>query len=285
MFKKLAKQGQSGSGSAPPPSSPPPGYTPSNTNSTPMVPPPDTMPPPPPMMPTAPPPMPTSMVPPPQQMTASQQYQIPSSALQVLAGYDILFVIDDSTSMNIGSRIDEVKETIEMMAKLACEFDSDGVEFCFLNQRELECNINNPAEVQPLFSRVEWEGLTPTGTRLQQIVSNYKTLRSRNPNTKPLSIIVITDGAATDREVLESVIVDSARSLPQGSIAFQFFQVGNDQKSREFLTHLDDNIKHKYQIPDIVDCVSSRSGMRLKDIVRKALIGALDSKADAMYSF
>lgn len=218
-------------------------------------------------------------------ISASQMYQIPTSALQILAGYDILFLIDDSTSMNAGSRIAEVEETIEMMASLACEFDSDGVEFCFLNQTELECNVTHPSQVLPLFQKVLWEGMTPIGKRLRDIVNNFKSLKQMNPNTKPLSIIIITDGSATDKPILEETIVDAARSFPQGSIAFQFFQVGTDKQAKEFLTHLDDGLKQKYNIPDIVDCVSSQSGMCLKDIVRKALIGALDSKADAMSSF
>lgn len=103
-------------------------------------------------------------------------------------------------------------------------------------------------------------GSTPLGGRLDGILrgylDRYAVAREEAARTgtgggrvgegvvcKPLNIVVVTDGDATDDP--ESVIVAAARELdrlnaPLEQVGVQMFQVGGDEEAAEFLRGLDD---------------------------------------------
>lgn len=223
--------------------------------------------------------------------SAFKKYNIPPESLQLLEEYDIIFIVDDSTSMNFngGGRIIEVRETLVMFMELACEVDDDGVDLLFLNNPN-GYNIKNPKDAQKIIDSITWAGRTPTGKRINDVLTNYKTALNSNPNTKPLSIVVITDGDASDKPLLEATIVDCAKHMKNlgkpKQVCFQFFQVGNDQNAKKFLEMLDDDLEKKYQIQDIVDCVHSQDGnLSLKERFIKALVGAIDPNIDRVSGY
>jgi hypothetical protein len=104
---------------------------------------------------------------------------------------------------------------------------------------------------------------------------------------KPLNLIVITDGMATDE--VESVIVSAARkldtfdSLPY-QIGIQFFQVGNDRNAKLFLEELDDALAKNYNIRDMVDTVTwsggSSNNVLTGDHILKCVLGAVVKRLD-----
>lgn len=107
---------------------------------------------------------------------------------------------------------------------------------------------------------------------------------------KPLNIIVITDGCPSDEMHLESVIVNTAKELdsldppaPAWQIGIQFFQVGEDLNATESLTVLDDKLKDKYKIRDMVDTVPfwKSAGASLDgNFILKVVTGAVNRRLD-----
>ncbi|KEY67422.1 hypothetical protein S7711_05950 [Stachybotrys chartarum IBT 7711] len=189
-----------------------------------------------------------------------------------LSTFDTIILIDDSGSME-GSRWLEVKQVLKAITPICTEHDEDGIDVYFLNNRSESpdqpknkarggyYNIKSADEVQWLFESVQPRYLTPTGRRLRDILKPYcKQLESSNDmdNVKPVNIIVITDGQASDDP--ESIIVENARTLdtlgaPLYQVGIQFFQVGDDPDARVALKELDDGLAHN-GIRDMVDTVS-----------------------------
>lgn len=110
-----------------------------------------------------------------------------------------------------------------------------------------------------------------------------------NPNIKPLNIIVITDGVATDPRRLEKNIIDTAKALDklkakERQIGVQFFQVGNDEAATESLVELDNSLGEESEARDMVDTISWKDmngGKGLSaDGILKAVMGAIDKRLD-----
>jgi hypothetical protein len=204
--------------------------------------------------------------------------------LECMANRDVIIMIDDSFSMNCDDRISQVNETITMIVDLACKYDEDGVDICFLNNVNLNQNVKNSSIVSRMMSLVKWSGSTPIGRCLDNILLKYYTELEKY-NKKPISIIIITDGSASDPELLEDTIVkcskrmENRRSIKQ--ISIQFFQVGDDTLAKYFLKNLDDDLHSKYNIIDIVDCIHSTDGsLTLKERFIKTLIGSVNQQID-----
>lgn len=80
--------------------------------------------------------------------------------------------------------------------------------------------------------------------------------------SKPLNIVVITDGRATND--VESVVFDAAGKLdrleaPAWQVGVQFFQVGEDYEAAKMLEELDDMLECKdvkcKKVRDMVDTI------------------------------
>lgn len=117
--------------------------------------------------------------------------------------------------------------------------------------------LQTAADVVRLFDQVTPSPGTPTGARLDQILSKYitriemakqKSGGNANPSDsgiKPLNLIVITDGAPSDDP--QSVIVAAARRLDAGEfpltqVGIQFIQVGSDVNASKALRRMDDDL-------------------------------------------
>ncbi|KAL2859122.1 uncharacterized protein BJX67DRAFT_368940 [Aspergillus lucknowensis] len=221
-----------------------------------------------------------------------------------LRTFDIIFVVDDSTSMR-GKRWGEAEDAIAAIAPICVHYDSDGIDICFLNHRNHDRaapnggykNVTDASGVQEIFKSVSPRGATPVGTRLHQILTPYMrdlsrlTSQGRESELKPLNIIVITDGVFTDDA--ESVIVDVARQLDHPNVravpwqvGIQFFQVGDDEPAREYLQKLDDELvrrKSSDGIRDIVDTVpwkGDRGRVLDAEGILKCVLGAVNKKYD-----
>lgn len=229
-----------------------------------------------------------------------------------LADFDTVFLIDDSFSMggwstpsNRVSCWDEVAEVLRAVAPICTARDDDGIDVYFLNHETRTpapagkapggyYNVQDAAAVNRIFRRAEPDGFTPTGTRLEAILSVYMDrleAAASCKDVKPMNVIVITDGRPTDDPA--GVLVEIASRLsgmraPASQLGVQFFQVGRDKEAREALLELDDGLA-KHAGRDIVDAVtwddeSRGSGGRGRgltaDGILKVVLGAVVRRLD-----
>lgn len=185
-----------------------------------------------------------------------------------LALYDVIIYVDDSGSMQFeekGERIKDLKLILERVAFAATLFDEDGVDVRFMNQSppdHLVTGLRTEQQVEQLLGGHKFSGLTPMGTELRKKVIDGIVLRNMRSGQmrKPVLVISITDGQPagepTDAvfDTVRYAVQEAGRSqYGQGAIAFQFAQVGNDEKAREFLGKLDSDPA----VGAMVDCTSS----------------------------
>jgi uncharacterized protein with von Willebrand factor type A (vWA) domain len=136
-----------------------------------------------------------------------------------LASFDTAFLIDDSTSMTWNNSWGETSTALAAITPICTRHDADGIDLYFLNRKDdpKYHNITTASQVLETFQTVTPKGATPTGQRLQKILGaylkEYEQLKKvgREDEKKPLNLIVITDGAASDD--VESVIVQVAQKL------------------------------------------------------------------------
>jgi hypothetical protein len=184
-----------------------------------------------------------------------------------LALFDIILYIDDSGSMAFeegGGRIADLKVILSRVAFAASLFDDDGVQVRFMNSEEQGNGIRNEQQVNDLVSRVRFTGVTPMGQELNDKIIQPLVLGPARSGQlrKPVLIITVTDGnPAGDKMNVFQVIKDAARELAHnprygsGAVSFQFAQVGNDLKARDFLSKLDEDP----EVGPLVDSTSSKS--------------------------
>ncbi|KAF2490146.1 hypothetical protein BU16DRAFT_171837 [Lophium mytilinum] len=199
-----------------------------------------------------------------------QRWRIPKEVgndIVSLGLFDIWLYIDDSGSMAFeenGERISDLKLIIERVAYAATLFDDDGINIRFMNSNPPEqlCNhIRNEQQVQQLMSNVQFKGLTPMGTKLnEKVIQPILADANRNSLQKPVLVITVTDGqpAGEAQGAVFETIKQASAALARtrygpGAINFQFAQVGNDAKAREFLGTLDSDPV----VGSLVDCTSN----------------------------
>jgi uncharacterized protein YegL len=179
-----------------------------------------------------------------------------------LSSFDTVFLIDDSGSM-AGRSWRETRQALETITPICTAHDADGIDIYFLNADDSPSyqNVRSANEVDEIFKSVRPMGGTPTGQRLNKILKRYMTQFTHDQeNTKPLNIIVITDGEPSDD--VESPIISTAKKLdkldaPAWQIGIQFFQVGNEPGAKEHLKQLDDGLAELSGEDDLRDMVDT----------------------------
>ncbi|CAF5040089.1 unnamed protein product, partial [Rotaria magnacalcarata] len=86
-----------------------------------------------------------------------------ATRLRGLEGYEIVFIVDDSGSMNspVGNasgpydrnptRWDELRQTVSIVVDIATVFDPNGIDIFFLNRQPLR-NVKNAEQLAPAFA-------------------------------------------------------------------------------------------------------------------------------------
>ncbi|KAG9118950.1 hypothetical protein FRC07_006266 [Ceratobasidium sp. 392] len=220
------------------------------------------------------------------------------NALLQLGKYDTQFLIDDSRSM-MGSRWDEARDALAGLAKTALKYDNDGVEIFFLNAVDAGKTVKTEEDVKQLFASVTQSPGTPTGKRLEHLLSAYiskleaakhkvGTVDFETSGIKPLNLIVITDGAPSDDP--KSVIVAAAHRMdaskfPLTQVGIQFIQVGNDTGASKALRDMDNGLSAMNNVRDIVD-TRPFTGQRLTaELLITMLLGGINRRVDKIESF
>ncbi|KAI9782815.1 MAG: hypothetical protein M1839_004566 [Geoglossum umbratile] len=203
-----------------------------------------------------------------------------------LSDFDTVLLIDDSSSMS--SLWHETSLALRQIAPVCAAHDADGVDILFMNKRPRNpteyCGLKTARDIERIFNKVTPRGLTPTGRCLDDIIRLHLSRYAKNPKgTKPLNIIVITDGVPTDN--VEEVIVSAARKLdeldaPAWQIGVQFFQVGDEPGAAEALKKLDDGLSKRESVRDMVDTVPFSGGGLTSDGILKVVLGAVNRRLD-----
>ena len=207
------------------------------------------------------------------------QWRISQDVCQRLAAlslYDIIVFCDDSGSMafeEYGSRIDDLKMILERISQVATQFDDDGILIRFFNS-SLEGNgIRNAQEVTNLITQVNFSGMTPIGTQLEQKILQpfFFNAVERRQFRKPLLVYIITDGEPSGEsrdkllQVCNRVLQISQQSgFGPGAVSLQLAQVGKDEGAQRFLSSIDNNSVVK----DIVDTTSYYE-LEAEEVARK----------------
>ncbi|KAM9901826.1 hypothetical protein OXX69_008561 [Metschnikowia pulcherrima] len=175
---------------------------------------------------------------------------IPESQLSALKGYDMVYLVDDSSSMAWREKVSGIvpwpsaRDALVSFSNLCAEWDEDGQDLYFINRPQgyLGCQ---PEQIAQAFDSAPPQGSTNMGRKLQQIAYEY--FKDFDPiRTKPVNI-------------------------------------GADAKAKRHLEYLDDNLS---DLPrDIVDTVPwlehkvDGRGFDGKYLL-KAVCGAINKKLD-----
>ncbi|PQE12200.1 von willebrand factor protein [Rutstroemia sp. NJR-2017a BVV2] len=230
----------------------------------------------------------------------------------LLATFDTVLLIDDSESMGWASSYPtcwtQTQRALQTIAPIITKYDSDGIDIYFMNNRNKSDKgdlsngiapggwrgVTREDTVLEIFSQFLPRGTTPTGRRISQILTPYVSRLEKelehNREVKPLNLIIITDGAASDdpdEEIIRIAKRLDKADAPLNQIGIQFFQVGNDYQATEALKALDDDLEKK-GVRDMVDTVTwtgrnttatELTGESILKAVLGAVVRRLDKKA------
>ncbi|KAG8534293.1 uncharacterized protein KY384_001137 [Bacidia gigantensis] len=225
-------------------------------------------------------------------------------------------------------------QALDHIAEIAAQHDPDGIDIRFLKSAHLaDDNIRSGKAVKKKLDQIDlWDGKHGGGTyfqeRLEELIdprvweyqwfkedlakypgelrqATQKRLpRSQWPKkpTQPsrYNVIVVTDGAADDRQEVEEYIISVATRLdelraPKRQIGIQFVQVGEDESAKVWLKRLDDDLSNMVPpIRDIVDTTPFDSHLIqenasfaealeqviVSNVLQKALLGAVTEEED-----
>ncbi|KAE9400287.1 hypothetical protein BT96DRAFT_1098210 [Gymnopus androsaceus JB14] len=178
--------------------------------------------------------------------------------------FNLVVLVDDSSSM-IGNSWWEVANALSQMAGPALNnYDTDGIDIHFLNAMEVGHKLKTSDEVLSLFKKVQPQGTTPLGARLNTLLRNYLDeieagkLKNKSKDMKrkikPIIYVVITDGRPTDKPGsefnIESVILNTSIRLDEGNfpldqLGIHIVQIGRSVMVSEYLHRLDNALSTK----------------------------------------
>ncbi|GAA5866521.1 hypothetical protein JCM8547_000653 [Rhodosporidiobolus lusitaniae] len=186
----------------------------------------------------------------------AQEWRLPLELafdLAKLALFDIILYVDNSGSMAFeenGSRIDDLKLITQRVATAAALFDTDGIQVRFMNTNLEGNHITNEQQANQLIASVNFSGLTPLGTSLEQKIIQPLVVGPARANAlrKPVLVIAVSDGepAGEDRNAFLNAIRNAKAALQQtrygpDALSIELAQVGNDMKARAFMEALDND--------------------------------------------
>ncbi|GAA6021497.1 hypothetical protein JCM10207_005779 [Rhodosporidiobolus poonsookiae] len=197
--------------------------------------------------------------------TIATKWNLPAEIamdLSRLALFDVILYLDDSGSITLGSRMDELKMVTGHVAEAAGLFDADGIQVRWMNSKKEGNGFTTEAQAIELISRIKFNRGTPLGTSLREKVLEplvYKPIK-KGKLKKPLLIVCVTDGAPTfePRDTIVKVIKESKAILSKtpftaDAVSYSMAQIGDDMEAREFLEFCDEHP----EIGSLIDTTSS----------------------------
>ena len=207
--------------------------------------------------------------------------------LLALTDYDIVLVVDDSSSMRrpstsqqgVGSqtRWEELKETLQVMIEVACCLDADGVDVHFLNMGTLRnvTSVKDPS-LQAAFARGPQRGTPLTETVLR--------VAGELSGNRPVIMVILTDGEPNGGPLRFKQAVQWA--IVEKNVRFQIMACTDNEREIAWLNQFD----HAFDKVDVTDDYSSErqevigtgrcQTFSRGDWIMKALLGPVDSRFD-----
>eukprot|EP00754_Rhynchopus_humris_P047121 Rhum_TRINITY_DN6666_c0_g1::Rhum_TRINITY_DN6666_c0_g1_i1::g.20533::m.20533 len=218
--------------------------------------------------------------------------------LVLLADYEIVFVADDSGSMQLCSvpaaerklgaamptRWDELCQTVSLVAEIACCFDSDGIDVHFLNRAPVR-NVTSTSDIRFVQAfQSPPVGGTPLTETVRRLVQEY------SKSEKPVLFMLATDGEPNGgpgpfKMLLQDVL---SKRITNTKMNFQILACTEDDTQVEWLNDFDDATDG---IDVVDDYYSERKEVLAAGKVRqfkrsdwaiKALLGPISSKYDKL---
>ena len=175
---------------------------------------------------------------------------------QVIIGFDVSMSMQ--SAHNGSTRLAVAKELAGGIIDVACQMDPDGPELFTFGQGVKSRGTVTVAEAKAVLA-----GITATDPRNDTgafLTEAFKLARKKNADGDQALIIVITDGDASDRDVVERQIVSMTKDMTEdGQCAVEFISVGNAADA--WLTRLDDDLKAAAF--DIVDATPIEEAVKL----------------------
>lgn len=184
-----------------------------------------------------------------------------ASNFELNQGDQFIFALDVSASMNHSdcpnglSRIQYSKEQAKVFASEAAKYDPDGADYLTFGEKIVTYWNQNEAEAHALIDSLKAnEGMTDTSGAISAAWKRAQELRAQGV-TDNIVLMVVTDGAPSDKEAVKKVIRDIADTLTNGEeFGIIFLTVGQiDAGLNAFLTELDDTLNAKHDIVDVKD--------------------------------
>lgn len=221
-----------------------------------------------------------------------QKYELNPDSIQKLEQlnqYKIVFILDDSGSMNTieqasnVSRWDELLHFMNISLEIALLYNTEGCDIHFLNRQSVK-NCKDKTQLNSLFQDKPY-GYTLLTRTVQQVIDE-------NPvdllQGRQLLLIITTDGVPTD--AVGNTNLPEFTNCLSNRPSYVFTNIiacTNDQNSIGYLNNLDKKLPRL----DVVDDYSSElseirkaGGQQISfsfgDYVVKSLVGSIESKTD-----
>lgn len=160
------------------------------------------------------------------------------------------FLIDNACQMR--DTWEKARAALELFAKTAIKYDKDGVDLLLMYNDKGGDNLGLSSVEDLLkyfdnaFGDLE-EDYSSFGSRLDEILSDHLAKFKNDRKTKPLNLIVITNGDLSEGDPVEENITYWAKELDQNSakrmqVGIQFVLIDCEPDSWERFKRLDDEI-------------------------------------------
>ncbi len=170
----------------------------------------------------------------------------PEDVKKLCSGRDYILLVDESVSMTTPdcpgatSRWNYARELIAFIVTKLDEYDPDaGIDLILFGGEPKLLEGVTAANLMDQFPANPSAGTTYLGRALDLVFNRY----FKGSRSRPITFVVLTDGAATDPAVVETALRNAAQASGSGeTIAVAFWQVGYDAGASRFLQKLDDDL-------------------------------------------
>ncbi|MEG4230998.1 hypothetical protein QUA40_02605 [Microcoleus sp. Pol11C3] len=154
----------------------------------------------------------------------------------------------------------EAQASLIDLAKKCQEFDSDGITLYEASTPMWKYKNSNVARLAEILQRqnTEPDSASPTAINLEEALkasfSDYFANKTDGKGKKGAIIVAVLDKKPEQVATVAEIIVSAANKIEKDEeIGVSFIQIGDDLKTREFLTDLDTNLQGRGARFDIVD--------------------------------
>jgi hypothetical protein len=187
--------------------------------------------------------------------------------LQVIIGFDVSASMQ--TKEGNTTRIAQAKELAGPVVQKACQLDADGPDVYTFGQKvSYVGNVSADEASNKLNALSADEYATNLGAFLSQSFNKAREINAKGDNAL---ILIFTDGAATDKDVVKNEIIGMSNSMTEdGQCALEIVYFGDEAAT--YLKELDDDLQSQGAKFDIVDAtpISEAIALGVEDLLNKA---------------